>query len=319
MSMSMSTGTGIGRRQLLAGGVLAGAAMAMPHHGRADSQAQAAAAARYGLNTGTIRGCKLNLEQEVEVAAKAGYGAIEPWVGSIRQYRDGGGSLSDLQRKILDLGLQVPSAIGFANWLADDPAVRRQGLEQARADMDLVRQIGGSGIAAPPAGMRSGVDLLAAAERYGALLELGREMGVTPYLEIWGGSPALSRIGQAAMVAAESGQPEAALLLDVYHIYKGGSPFSGLKLLHGAALPVLHMNDYPANPPRERLGDGDRVYPGDGVAPLADVLSSLRGIGFRGWLSLELFNREYWTRPALDIARTGLAKMQAVVGRVQPA
>src|SRR4051812_34070151 len=38
------------------------------------------------LNTSTIRGQKLPLPQEIELAAKAGFTAIEPWVGEINDY-----------------------------------------------------------------------------------------------------------------------------------------------------------------------------------------------------------------------------------------
>ena len=107
--------------------------------------------------------------------------------------------------------------------------------------------------------------------------------------------------------------PDACVLPDVYHIYKGGSDFEGLKLINGAAIHAFHMNDYPADPPRETIGDRDRVYPGDGVAPLGDILRGLYAAGFRGMLSLELFNRDYWKQDAALVARTGLEKMKAAV------
>ena len=120
----------------------------------------------YCLNTATIRGHSLGIVAEVELAAKAGYEAIEPWIESIAAYRQGGGSLRDLRKRIADLGLKVPGAIGFAQWLADQKARRRRALEQAKREMGLVRQIGGTGMAAPPAGMikRRGLDPFVAAE-----------------------------------------------------------------------------------------------------------------------------------------------------------
>jgi sugar phosphate isomerase/epimerase len=132
-------------------------------------------------------------------------------------------------------------------------------------------------------------------------------------VELWGFSQALGRLGEVALVAIESGHPKACLLLDVYHLYKGGSDLNGIKLLNGAALPVLHFNDYPARPPRAEITDAHRVYPGDGVAPLKALLRDLHAVGFRGMLSLELFNREYWMQDGLTVARTGLEKMRAVV------
>ena len=74
-----------------------------------------------------------------------------------------------------------------------------------------------------------------------------------------------------------------------------------------------HVNDYPAQPPRGQITDAQRVYPGDGVAPLGDIFRMLREIGFRGALSLELFNRDYWRHEPAVVARTGLEKMRAVV------
>ena len=170
-------------------------------------------------------------------------------------------------------------------------------------------------VAAPPAGATKQADLnlFSAAERYHALLELGKEMGVTPQVELWGFSQSMKRLGELVFVAAESGHPDACMLPDVYHIYKGGSDFEGLRMINGAAIHVFHMNDYPDNPPRATIGDAHRVYPGDGVAPLSKILRDIDASGFRGMLSLELFNRDYWQQDALDVARTGLEKMREAV------
>lgn len=269
----------------------------------------------YCLNTGTIRGQRLGIAKEVEIAAKAGYKAIEPWIGSLRDYQKAGGSLKDLRKRIADLGLAVPNGIGFAAWIVDDDARRARGMADLARDMDLVRQIGGTGIAASPAGAgrRPVKDLFAIADRYRKVLELGDKAGVMPLLEIWGSSSTLSRIGQALLVAAESGHPKASVLLDVYHIYKGGSGFAGLKFLGPEAMHVFHVNDYPADPPRATITDAHRIFPGDGVAPLKQIFRTLRGVGFRGWFSLELFNRDYYKRPALEVASAGLAKTRAAV------
>jgi sugar phosphate isomerase/epimerase len=73
------------------------------------------------------------------------------------------------------------------------------------------------------------------------------------------------------------------------------------------------MNDYPADPPRATIDDSARVYPGDGVAPLDQILRTVLANDFAGALSLELFNPGYWKRPAEEVVRTGLAKMKQVV------
>ncbi len=272
----------------------------------------------YALNTGTIRGQKLGLVGEIEAAAKAGYAAIEPWLGTIHEYVQSGGSLRDVRTRCQDLGLKVCSGIGFAAWVVDDENERRAGLEQLQRDMDVLAQIGGTHIAAPPAGANrpgSHLDLDDAAARYAAILELGRGMGVIPQIEIWGSSANLSQGSEALYVAAQSGQPDACVLLDAYHMYKGGTPPSVMKLLGRQAVHCFHMNDYPADPPRETITDADRIWPGDGMAPLGDLLRAMADNHCQVILSLELFNREYWKLPADQAARTGLEKMQAAVAK----
>jgi sugar phosphate isomerase/epimerase len=134
-------------------------------------------------------------------------------------------------------------------------------------------------------------------------------------VEVWGFSQLLNRLGQAALVAIESGHPNACILADIYHIYRGGSDYAGFRLLGKSAMHVLHVNDFPADPPREKLTDGHRVYPGDGVAPLDSIFRDLSKIGFRGALSLELFNRDYYKQDAMLVARTGLEKTRSAVQR----
>ncbi len=269
----------------------------------------------YCLNTATIRGQKLGIVKETEIAAKAGYQAIEPWVEAIDQYAKGGGSLTDLKKHIQDLGLSVESAIAFPEYLVDDDSQRARGFEKAKEAMDLVARIGGKRIAAPPAGAsdKPGLNLERAAERYRALLELGDQVGVVPQLELWGFSQNLHKLSQCAFVAIETGHPSACILADVFHLYKGGSNPNSLRLLGAGALQVFHMNDYPAEPPRERINDSFRVYPGDGTAPLRQIVRSLLGSGGPKVLSLELFSRSFWEQDPLVVARTGLEKMRTVV------
>lgn len=269
---------------------------------------------RYCLNTATIAGQKLSLAEQIRVTAEAGYDGIEVWTRDVHAAAKSDRELAALNRQVADANLTIDSAIGFARWIVDDPAERRQGLIDAERDMAAVRAIGGTRIAAPPAGATRPIDLDRVAERYRALVEVGRRVGVTPQLELWGHSPALSRIGQLLYVAAESGCPEACLLPDVYHIYKGGSSFEGLGMVDGSRIHVFHMNDYPADPPREEIADQHRVYPGDGVAPIGQIVRGLEETGFRGVFSLELFNRQYWEEDALAVARTGLKKMKEAVG-----
>jgi 2-keto-myo-inositol isomerase len=270
---------------------------------------------RLCLNTSTISGQKLSLPEQVKVCAGAGFTGIEPWIRDLRQYVSSGGSLSDLKKQIDDSGLTVESAIGFANWIVDDDTTRNAGLDEARQDMEMVREIGGTRIAAPPVGATKvqGPSLEVIATRYRALLELGHEIGVKPQLELWGFSKTLSKLSELAYVATGAEHEDACVLPDFYHIYKGGSDFEGLGMIEASRMHVFHINDYPSMPPRETINDAARVFPGDGVCPLVETIAMLIRNGFTGAFSLELFNPEYWKRDAAQVAQEGYQKSLAIV------
>ncbi len=272
---------------------------------------------RYCLNTSTIRAAKLPLPKVIEIVSEAGYDGIEPWIGEIDRFVKQGGKLSDVRKQLDDCGLQVENAIGFPNWAVEDEAKRKAGFEEAKRGMDLVRQLGGKRIAAPPAGIYSNkgpkIDLFKIAKRYHDLLDLGVSMEVIPQVEIWGPSYNLSHISEAIFVATAANHPRAALLPDIYHLFRGGSGFDWIRMMSGDAIQIFHMNDYLAEPAREKQNDSMRVYPGEGIAPMKLIFQSLQKIGFRGALSLELFNKEYWKQDPAVVAKTGLAKMKQAV------
>ncbi|MGB7324729.1 MAG: sugar phosphate isomerase/epimerase family protein [Rubripirellula sp.] len=271
------------------------------------------------MNMSTLRGQNLTLPEQVKVAATAGYDSIEPWVRDIQKYVDDGGSLPDLKKQIADSGMGVASAIGFANWIVDDDEARAEGLENAKKEMTLVRSIGGAHIAAPPVGAHQAGQvsppLHVIADRYRALLEVGQEMGVTPQLELWGFSPTISKLAELAYVATGAAHPDACVLPDFYHIYKGGNDFEGLKMIEGSRMHCFHINDYPATPGIDKIADKDRVFPGDGVCDLPMIIRGLIDRGFTGTFSLELFNPEYWKRDAVEVATEGLVKSKQVVAK----
>src|SRR5450432_3253273 len=137
------------RRDVLAMSTAAVAASALPSSSQAAEPSEPFG---YSLNTSTIRGQKLPIDEEAKLAAKAGYNAIEPWIGELQDYTKKGGHLKDLGKQIGDLGLKVESSIGFAKWIVNDELERKKGLDEAKRDMEMVLAIGGQRIAAPPAG-----------------------------------------------------------------------------------------------------------------------------------------------------------------------
>lgn len=267
---------------------------------------------RFCLNTSTISGCaQLNILEYIEIAGKAGYDGVELWVGDVEAYLNSGGSTDAVHKALEEYNVTVESAIGFAPWLSGE-----KGLKLMKKDMQMMGSIGCKRIAAPPVGNDTKpLDLFKTGEQYKKLLDLGRETGVMPQLEFWGASDIFWHLGQALMVVGVAGDTDARILPDIYHMFKGGSDFNSLEMINGDLIDLFHLNDYTNLKPREQQSDEDRVYPGDGEAPIEKVLHFLNKSEREKVLSLELFNKNYWQEDAMIVAKTGLEKMKNLVSK----
>ena len=310
----------ISRRKVLQlFGTSAGLAM-LPRVGKSAAVAtiQADSSFTYCLNMATIRGHNLGFVKELETASSAGFRSVEIWMDSLQTYLNKGGTLNDAKKRLNDLGITIENNIGFAQWIADDGAVRQKGVEQMKREMEMLAQIGCKRTAAPPIGATEtpGLDLNKIAERYRTILEIGDTTGVVPQLEMWGFSKNLSRANEVLYVAMQTGHPSAKVLLDVFHLYKGGTPLDTLHLMSSMAVDILHINDYPANVSPADITDADRVYAGDGIAPIKLILQILNKQDQPLIISTEVFNKNYYSQNALTVAKTALAKMKALTSGV---
>ena len=265
---------------------------------------------KFSLNTSTIRGQKLSLPQIIELAARSGYDGFEPWMMEIEGYLKEGKTLASLKKLASDAGLEFFDCIGFPTWMAQDEEKSKTGFTQMEKEMGILAELGCTRVAAPAIGTDAPLDLLKAGERYKKLLELGRKTGVMPQLEFWGAFPSFFHLGQAMAVAAAADDKDAKILADVYHLFRGGSGFEGMKMLDGHAIDIFHMNDFPGDIPRTEQQDKDRVMPGDGAAPMQELADTLKSKGGQIILSLELFNPTYYAMDAGVVVKEGLEKMK---------
>ena len=267
------------------------------------------------LNTSTIR--PASLDDKINIAAETGYDAIELWVNELEQFEAHDGDLASLGKVIRDRGLFVPNVIGLWGCMPATEEAWEASLEGTRNRMRLAAAIGSKHVAAIPSPDRADFDLKWGADRYRDLLKMGRdEFGILVAFEFVGFLKGVHRLGQACAIALDADDPDACLIADTFHLYRGGSGFEGIRHLDGDFIADFHWNDVPAQPPRDQLGDEHRIYPGDGILPLKKVLAHLKAINYRGPLSLELFNREHWKQDPKQVAETGLQKMRELIASV---
>ncbi len=268
----------------------------------------------YCLNTSTIRSPGVSAPEYVDIAAHAGYDGIELWVDEIDVWVEGGGTLEQLRDCAAGQGIRIVNLIAFFEWAVPEEDRHARALEEARRCFDMAQTLACPFVAAAPKGIHDReVDLFSVARRFAELTRAVSDFEPKPLLEFWGVSRTLGTLGEALLVAAESGVPEACLLTDVFHMYKGSGHLHGMDYLNPGRLGLLHVNDYPADPPRSEIEDAHRVYPGDGQAPWDEIVASLVRQEYRGMLSLELFNPAYWAEGPMITAQKGLDKLRACV------
>ena len=270
---------------------------------------------RYCFNTSTIRNCGLSLQEEIALTAEVGYGAIELWVAQIDTYLAEGGSLGELRGQADRSKLQIANLIAFPEWASPDAGQREAALEEAVGIFETAQTLGCPYVAAPPAGLtdRGDIPLRDLADRYRELLTATAHLPAVPLLEFWGHSQTLGSLSEALEILRMLDDPEVRLLADVFHMSKTPGSTELLRELEGSQLGLFHVNDYPQTDDIRQLTDAQRVYPGDGVAPLTQIFETLRQIGYTGLYSLELFNQEYEADGAARVSGTGLSKMKRVL------
>lgn len=261
----------------------------------------------YCLNTSTIR--PTPLLDKVRIAGRAGYTAIEPWNDEVDDYLARGGSMPELKSALADAGLKVVSMIALGGWITAEGDAYTRVLDECRRRMDQAAALGSPYIVASPPD--EVVDLGHATRRYADLLRIGREAGVKPSMEFLGFVAGIKDVASAKTIADGSGDPDATVVADVFHMIRGGGSVDDLLTLEGARLANFHVNDVPAAPDPLTQTDADRVMPGEGIADLPRVFANLRAIGYEGPLSLELFNPGLWEADPLDVARRGLDRVRA--------
>ena len=263
------------------------------------------------LDTSTIR--PASLKDKVSIAAEAGFDGIEPWDSELEEFEKNGGNLKALGAEIKKLGLKVPSVIGLWNAIPGTMPEFELSLKETRRRMRMAHDIGAEHIQTIPNTLPENYNQKWVAERYRDIIEIGmKEFNIKPAL-VFVKYFTIKTLGQAVGIAMDANHPNALVIPDVYHMYISGGGFEGLKMLKGDAIAIFQFNDAPNTPAFKDLKDEHRVYPGDGILPLTSIFKDLKATGYKGFISLEMYNPNYYKEDLLQVAKTGLRKTLEVL------
>lgn len=112
------------------------------------------------------------------------------------------------------------------------------------------------------------------------------------------------RMDEMLEFARECG-PNVGLLLDSWHWRHAGATTSDIVAAGRESIVHVQAADSPDLPP-EKIIDGERLMPGEGVANLIGFFQALKKIGYNDGVSPEVFGRGLKEMPPEDGARLGL-------------
>jgi sugar phosphate isomerase/epimerase len=252
------------------------------------------------------------LAQALATIKAAGYDAVELRRVDFKRCFDAGQSNAQVLDLVRETGLKV-SAVGVEyGWMfakGDESqrlfSVFRQQCENAIAlDCPLMMSALGAG--------EGSIEDAAASVRTAG--HIAAELGLRVTLEYQFQHPIVNSLDLLRDIIARAARPNVGLLLDAYHLQRGGLGAQGFGHVRDDEIFYVQYSDVPDAPPNA-TPPTDRLAPGRGVVDWTALLRLLADKGYRGYLSYEGPNVDNWTRPAHDVANEGLAATRAVLRR----
>jgi len=157
-------------------------------------------------------------------------------------------------------------------------------------------------------GRSTGEMLEAHAVRLARLADACKDYGVRVAMEwFW-------NLKDSFMVIEKANHDYLGVVIDTFHWYRGDRDIASIRSTPRDKLYMVHISDC-ENLPRETLTDRNRLYCGLGVIPLVEILRELKGLGYGGYLSVEVFREEYWKKDPATIGREALEALRSVMRR----
>ncbi len=145
-------------------------------------------------------------------------------------------------------------------------------------------------------------------DRLRKIAQVSAEDSVGVAFEFLGGASA-NTLRDAVEVIQATRASNVGLIIDTFHYYVGRSTLDALQDFPLERLWAVHFND--AEPgPLETLTDEKRLLPGKGIIKLQEFSRCLKGRGWDGWLSVELFREDYWKRDPFEVAKESMASLK---------
>jgi 2-keto-myo-inositol isomerase len=122
----------------------------------------------------------------------------------------------------------------------------------------------------------------------------------------------VNTFGQAYDIVQAADRDNVGIVLDCFHFHAMNSRLEDLRQADPNKIFVFHIDDC-EDLPVGALRDHHRVWPGHGCVDLDAILGTLKEIGYREMVSVELFRPEYWDWDIERTIRTGIETTESII------
>ncbi len=253
-------------------------------------------------------------EADLPAFARAGFVAVELWLTKLETFLEGH-PIAEARSILGGEGLRAAAASGQGGLLLGSAEELRAHRDHFRRRLEWLGELEVPTlvIAADSAAGARLEDYPRAAAALAEVAEEAARAGVRIAVEFRKGSGFCACLETATALVAEVGSADVGVCLDLFHYVTGPSKFDDLALLSGGALAWVQVSDV-GGTPREVAGDADRILPGDGDFPVGPVLGAVAGLGYDGYVSLEVLNPSLWSIPADHVAELAYRALARTLG-----
>ncbi|GAA6762055.1 MULTISPECIES: bifunctional sugar phosphate isomerase/epimerase/4-hydroxyphenylpyruvate dioxygenase family protein [Thermus] len=255
------------------------------------------------------------LEEKLLAIAKAGFRAVEIFEEDLAGFR---GTPRELRALAEDLGLRLVALQPLRDYEAMPEPYRSRNLVRAERWFDLMAELGVElTYVCSNTSPLALDDLEQAAADLHALAEKAASRGLRVGYEALAWGRHIRDWPQAFEVVRRADHPHLGLVLDSFHCFVRQNPLESIARLPGEKIFLVQLSDAPnllMDP--LALSRHHRAMPGQGDWPVEAFLQSVLATGYRGPISLEIFNEWFRGANPEQVAQDGLRALKFLFDRL---
>jgi 4-hydroxyphenylpyruvate dioxygenase len=258
------------------------------------------------------------LDEKLKTIAAAGFDEVEIFENDFTCFD---GSARDVARMCGDLGLRICALQPFRDFEGLPELQRRQAFRRGEKKFDLMSELGTdlllvcSNVSPHALG---GIDR--AAEDLHELGERAAKRGLRVGFEALAWGRFVNDYRDAWEIVRRANHPAIGIILDSFHTLAPGFPVSPIAAIPGDKIFLVQLADAPQL-------DLDvlswsrhfRCFPGQGNLPVADFMQAIDATGYKGPLSLEIFNDQFRAQSTREVAIDAMRSLVLVEGEQRKA